>query len=338
MPTVSKKRVSPLLVVIAFATVYLVWGSTYFFIRKAVLQIPPMLLGSIRFLAAGFLLMGWSLLKGESIGTWQQIKPAIISGLLLLLIGNGAVIWAEKTLPSSLVAVLVSSSPLWFVLLDKPKWKENLTNRSVLTGLVIGFAGVILLFSENVSQAFSSPGGNTAITGLVVILIGSISWAGGSLYSKYNSKTTAVTSSAWQMLAAGIAFIPGTFLQHEWNGFEWKAVTMGAWLSVVYLIIMGSLVGYSAYVWLLQVRTATQVSTHAYVNPVVAVLLGVFFANEHMGTRQIIGLVIILTSVLLINLSRYRTIQKKIDLNGGVKDVVAEIGNENKGEKLRPVV
>ena len=110
MPTISKKEASPLLVVIAFATVYLVWGSTYFFIRKAVLHIPPMLLGAIRFLIAGSLLMGWSLIKGERIGNWQQIKPAIISGLLLLLIGNGAVIWAEKTLPSSLVAVSRSPS------------------------------------------------------------------------------------------------------------------------------------------------------------------------------------------------------------------------------------
>jgi drug/metabolite transporter (DMT)-like permease len=264
-------------------------------------------------------------------------KARHISGLLLLLVGNGAVIWAEKTLPSSLVAVLVSSSPLWFVLLDKPKWKENLTNRSVLTGLVIGFAGVIFLFSENVSQAFSSPGSNTAIVGLVVIVIGSISWAGGSLYSKYYSKTSATISSAWQMLAAGIAFIPGIFLQHEWSGFQWHAVTTGAWFAVVYLIIMGSLVGYSAYVWLLQVRPATQVSTYAYVNPVVAVLLGVFFANEHMSARQVIGLVIILTSVLLINLSKYRTGQKKVSLNCDVKGVVAEMGNENKGEKLKSV-
>ena len=326
MPTISKKEASPLLVVIAFATVYLVWGSTYFFIRKAVLHIPPMMLGAIRFLIAGSLLMGWSLIKGERIGTCQQIKPAIISGLLLLLVGNGAVIWAEKTLPSSLVAVLVSSSPLWFVLLDKPMWKENFSNRSVLIGLAIGFAGVILLFSENVTKAFASPDSSKAIVGLVVIVIGSMSWAGGSLYSKYNSKTTATISSAWQMLAAGLAFIPGIFLGHEWSGFQWQAVTADAWFALVYLIIMGSLVGYSAYVWLLQVRSATQVSTYAYVNPVVAVLLGVFFANEHMSPVQITGLVVILTSVLLINLSKYRTAQKKPQLSCNVKTVVVEMG------------
>jgi drug/metabolite transporter (DMT)-like permease len=305
-----KKSASPLLVVIAFATVYLVWGSTYFFIQRAVEHIPPFILGAIRFLIAGGLLLAWCAIKGEKLFNWAHIKPALVSGLLMLFVGNGAVIWAEQSLASSLVAVLVSSAPIWFVVLDKPKWKENLTSRPTIIGLIVGFIGVILLFSEQTSKALGAGNGHQVI-GLIVLIIGAMAWAGGSLYSKYNSKSTSATvNTAWQMLAAGIAFVPGSFINNEWSTFQFASVTTSSWLALLYLITMGSLAGFSAYVWLLQVRSATQVSTYAYVNPVVAVLLGVLFAGEHMTSLQIIGLAVILLSVLLINLAKYRNEKK----------------------------
>jgi len=301
-----KRNASPIMVVIAFATVYLVWGSTYFFIQRAVATIPPFILGAIRFLIAGSLLLGWCAIKREKIFNWSVIKPAAISGLLMLFVGNGAVIWAELSLPSSLVAVLVSSAPLWFVILDKPKWKENLTSRATVIGLIVGFIGVILLFSEQTGKALGT-GNAYQVIGLIVLIIGAMSWAGGSLYSKYKSTSKSATvNSAWQMLAAGVAFIPSSLLNNEWSTFNVHAVTTSSWLSLLYLITMGSLAGFSAYVWLLQVRPATQVSTYAYVNPVVAVLLGVLFAGEHMSALQITGLAVILLSVLLINLAKYR--------------------------------
>ena len=139
-----------------------------------------------------------------------------------------------------------------------------------------------------------------------------MSWAGGSLYSKYHSSGSTTVSSAWQMLAAGTAFLLGSFVLREWNGFEWQSVSQGSWFSLVYLIILGSLAAYSAYVWLLKVRSAAQVSTYAYVNPVIAVLLGVLFAGEHMSLLQVSGLVVILVSVLLINLTKYRNEQKRV--------------------------
>lgn len=302
----SSKSASTAMVVLAFTTVYLVWGSTYFFIQKTIQDIPPLLMGAIRFAASGLILMLWCVYKKEKLFNWQHMKPALISGLLLLFIGNGAVIWAEKILPSSLVAVLVSAAPIWFVLLDKPKWKENLTSKNILIGLLVGFIGVILLFSEKVSEAFSAKGNAAEVLGLAVLVIGSISWAGGSLYSKYKAKSSAIVNTTWQMLAASTAFLIFSFTGNEWSGFALSKVSTGAWLSVIYLITMGSLAGYSAYVWLLQVRPATQVSTYAYVNPVVAVLLGVFFAGEQMSFIQLIGLAIILTSVLLINLAKQR--------------------------------
>ena len=306
MSTPSPKKVSGLVLVIAFATIYFVWGSTYFFIQVAVQHFPPMILGALRFLAAGFILLGWCLFRGEGIGTWSQVKPSIITGIMLLFVGTGAVIWSEKWLPSSLVAVLVSSAPFWFVILDVPKWRENLTSRSVITGLVFGFIGVVLMLGEKVLGAIRSDIDSREIIGLFILMIGTMSWTGGSLYSKYHSTGSTNISSAWQMLAAGVVFFLGSLLLREWQTVEWRTVTPASWYSLLYLVIFGSLAAYSAYVWLLRVRPAAQVSTYAYVNPVIAVLLGVFIAREHLTFQQVGGLVVILGSVLLINLAKYR--------------------------------
>lgn len=319
------------MVILAFATVYIVWGSTYYFIGEAVHEIPPLMMGTFRFLVAGGLMLAWCLFKKERLWNLQQIKASAVTGILLLFIGNGAVIWSEMTLPSSLVAVMISSAPLWFVLLDQPKWKENFTNRSTLLGLGIGFIGVILLFSEQAVKAMSSVNTLATLSGLVIVIIGCMSWAGGSIYSKYHSTGSATVNTTWQMLIAGLVFLPASFIRKEWNGFDWHAVSTNAWFSLSYLIIMGSLVAYSAYVWLLQVRSATQVSTYAYVNPVVAVLLGVFFAGEKMSGLQIAGLAIILGSVLLINLAKYRKEKApatEVENQVGHTTIVRPAGNE----------
>jgi drug/metabolite transporter (DMT)-like permease len=211
-----------------------------------------------------------------------------------------------------LVTFLPSIYPLIDTrIFDRQKWKENFTSPSIITGLILGFIGVTLMFSEKVADAIFSTHNKNEIIGLGILLIGTMSWAGGSLFSKYHSSGSTAISSAWQMLAAGIAFLLGSFFSGDWSGFEWRSVTPGSWFSLLYLIVLGSIAAYSAYVWLLQVRSAAQVSTYAYVNPVIAVLLGVFFAGEYMTLLQIIGLVVILISVLLINLKKYRNEQKR---------------------------
>ena len=313
MPGTNNKVASPFMVILAFAIVYIVWGSTYFFIMKAMNGFPPFLLGAVRFILAGIILLGWSMFRGEEIFVLKNIKHAAISGVLLLFIGTGAVIWVEQYLPSAVVAIMVSSSPVWFVLLDKRNWAQNLRSKATIAGLIIGFAGVILLFSEKIFSAISTAGHHAELGSMALLIIGSISWAGGSLYSKYKSnKGSATVNSAWQMLGAGFAFIPCIFLHGEQQHFQWHNVPASAWLSVLYLVFLGSIAGFSAYVWLLKVRPATQVSTHAYVNPLVAVLLGVFFANESISLIQVLGLVIILASVLMINLARYREDKAKM--------------------------
>ena len=303
----ENKKPSLLLVIIAFATVYVVWGSTYFFIQKAVHEIPPFLMGFSRFVTAGLIMLTWCVARGEKVFNRDYILNSALTGFLLLFIGNGAVIWAEQYIPSAIVAIMVSSSPIWFVLLDRPKWKTNFNSMSTVAGLAIGFSGVILLFWDQLSEIFAGGGGGSRIPALILLLLASISWSGGSLYSKYNSKGgSAAVNTAWQMLFGGLAFLPGSFIMDEWSGFSWNEVSFEAWSSLVYLILMGSIAAFSAYVWLLQARPATQVSTYAYVNPVIAVLLGVFFANERVSYIQIIGLAVILASVLLINLTKYR--------------------------------
>ena len=311
-----------MLVVIAFATVYLVWGSTYFFIRLSVEHIPPMLVGMLRYLVAGVLMLGWCLIRREPVFSRGVIGPAFVSGFLLLCGGNGILIWAEQYVPSSLAAILLASGPVWFVVLDRSMWAVNFRSRSTLAGLVVGFVGVLLLFAERLRGGVASGGvassGGVGSSGggeahgrvelaLVVLIFGSMSWAAGSLYSKYKSAPVSNSvNTGWQMFLAGLVFLPASLVSGEWSGFHFRDVPMSAWLSIGYLVTMGSLAGYSAFVWLLQVRPATQVSTHAYVNPVVAILLGVFFAGERMSVVQLLGLAVILTSVLLINLAKYR--------------------------------
>ena len=323
MPLPANKPASKLMVVIAFATVYLVWGSTYYFIRVAIQHIPPLLMAFTRFFTAGILLLTWCAIKGDRLFVWKDIKPAIVTGLILLFLSNGAVVWVEQYLPSSFVAVLAAATPIWFVVLDKPNWQVNFKSRETIIGLLIGFIGVILLFSENARQAFSSTGNGIQAIALGVLVVGSIAWAGGSLYSKYySSGSFHSVNTAWQMITAGIAFMPVSYFSGEWTHFHLQQVTNESWLALIYLVSMGSLAGYSAYVWLLQVRPATQVSTHAYVNPVVAVLLGVFLAGEKMTVLQVAGLAVILTSVLLVNLAKYRKERQQFSSE---EDVVYEV-------------
>src|SRR3984957_1417244 len=299
-------------VVAAFTTVYLVWGSTYFFIRLSVEHIPPMLVGAMRYVISGLLMLLWCVFTRERIFSWRVIRPAAVSGLLLLVGGNGLLIWAEQYIPSSLAAILLASGPIWFVVLDKGKWRENFRNKATIAGLVGGSIGVLLLFGQRViselgEEKGKSGGGDKEMIALALLVVASVSWAAGALYSKYKAAGNSNSVNAgWQMTAAGIAFVICSGVSGEWDHFRPQTVPVISWISVVYLIVMGSLVAYSAFTWLLQVRPATQVSTHAYVNPVVAVLLGVIFIGERLSWLQLFGLVVILSSVLLINLSKYR--------------------------------
>ncbi len=306
MQDASHKHAPLITVIIAFAIVYIVWGSTYFFIQSSERGFPPFLLGALRFFASGFILLAWCALKKHQLVYRPQMKTSFIVGNLLLFIGNGAIIWAEIELPSSFVAVLVSATPIWFVLFDGRNRKTNFNNKHIIIGILTGFLGVILLFGEKIFSKISPGANEIQLISIGVVVIGNISWSVGSLYSKYNASGNTMVGAAWQMIFAAISFSILAACTGEMNHFHFRDVQLRAWLSVIYLVTMGSLAGYSAYIWLLQVRTATQVSTNSYVNPVVAVLLGVFFGGETINLLQTGALAIILFSVFIINFDKYR--------------------------------
>jgi drug/metabolite transporter (DMT)-like permease len=306
MKTLPSNKPSLLLVVIAFAIIYVVWGSTYFFIQMAIHGFPPMLMGALRFFTAGVLLLTWCAIKGDKIWSLKNIGSSAVSGLLMLTIATGTVIWVEKTLPSSIVGIMVSANPIWFLVLDKPNWKTSFRDKLTLSGILLGFGGVLLLFGEALGKTISGGVAGSQLAGMLLMLISPIAWCAGSLFSKKKSSDApARVNSSWQMIIAGLSFIPASFVNHEYSSFQFAQVPAQAWMALGYLIVFGSIGAYSAYVWLLSVRSATQVSTHSYVNPVIAVLLGVMFAGEHVSMLQLIGLFVILFSLLLINFKKY---------------------------------
>lgn len=312
-----RKFTSLFLVTLAFLSIYVGWGLTYFFIGVAVHGgVTPLLMGAIRFLVAGTILLVFCCLKGENIFNKETVKQACVSGFLVLLIGNVAVFWAERYMSSTVVAIMVSGLPLWVVLFDKPQWSRNFTSKPTLMGMVIGLVGVVLLYSDQLRTSFFSGTYGVSLFGCLLLILSQIGLATGSLYSKYvSAKSSALMNTGWQMLISGIVCVIISVLLGELQGLSWEKVPTNAWLALLYLTLVGSLVAYSAYVWLLNVRPAAQVSTYAYVNPLVAVLFGVIFGNEKISPLQVSGLAIIILSVILINSTKLVRLNKVANNN-----------------------
>jgi len=291
------------LVLAAFAAVYLIWGSTYLAILLAIKTIPPFLMAGSRFLIAGLILLVWALIKGEQIPDKKSVLKISLAGILMLAFGNALLAWVEQYLPSGLAAILVATVPLWFVLLDKRQWKYHFSNKQIVIGLVVGFAGVILLFAgKSSADLFDS---KMKIISLFVLLVGTIGWTIGSLYSKYQKiKGSTLMKVAIQMIAASVVIFIGGFSFNEQKSFAINNVSWESIGALAYLIVMGSLVGYMAYIWLLSIRPASLVGTYAYVNPVVAVFLGWLIADEHVNIQKIIGLSIVILGLVIVNMSK----------------------------------
>lgn len=302
----TKTQPSAGLVVAAFAAIYLIWGSTYLAILIGLKTMPPFVMSGIRFSIAGAILILWRLARGEKATTRPTLQNAL-AGVFMLFGGTGAVVWSEQHISSGMAAIIVASLPFWFVLLDFRQWSHNFSQKLVLAGIFIGFAGILTLFGADAGH-FSE---KTIFT-ILVLLLGCISWAGGSLYLKYHANTqSSMMNAGVQMLAAGVFSIFFGWATGETQAFSFAAVSTESWLGLAYLISFGSLLGYLSYVWLLSVRPVVQVGTYAYVNPVVAVMLGWLFANEPFSGRQLAALAVILAGVLLINLPKYKSLQLK---------------------------
>lgn len=261
-----------------------------------------MMMAGLRFLIAGSILYIYFRIRGQATPGIRNIGKISVGGILMLFLGTGAVAWVEQYIPSGLAAIIVASTPLWFILLDKRQWKSNFSNKWVLFGLLIGFIGVLTLFAGK--DAFSFSGDRMKLISFFVLLGGTISWAIGSLYSKYKViEASTGMKAAVQMIAAGSCALLVSWISGEHRQMIWSEVTTSSVLALLYLVTMGSLVGFMAYVWLLNVRSATVVGTYAYVNPVVAVFLGWLVANESISSQQLIALAVILGGVILVTLA-----------------------------------
>ncbi|MFC5408741.1 EamA family transporter [Larkinella bovis] len=301
----------PLQVVLAFAAIYIIWGSTFLAALIGLESIPPFLMASLRFSIAGVLLFGWCWLNGQVELTKQTVGRNALSGILMLFGGTVSVIWAEQFIPSGLAAILVTTLPFWFVLLDRRQWATYFASWLIPGGLVIGFLGVgwLLMQPGQTAQLLQSAG--TYWVSIGVLMTGGIFWTVGSLYAKYHpSPSSTQLNGSIQLMAAGLFSGLVSLLFGELGGFHFSQVTVRSWLALAYMVLMGSVITYLAYLWLLKIRPPAVVSTYAYVNPVVAVLLGGLFANESFSLRQLLALLVILVGVLLVNLPNYRRMQK----------------------------
>ena len=285
------------LVLAAFAAVYLIWGSTYLGITIAVQSIPPFLMAGSRFVLAGSFLYLVLRRRGALPPTRPQWGSAVIIGGLLLLAGNGGVSWAQGRVPSGVSALIVASVPLWILLVDWLRPGGRRPGGLVWWGLAAGGAGVVLIMASrnSLGQRATDP------LGALVLLTSAFCWALGSIYSRHSAKPdSALMTVAMQMLAGGVMQLLTGILMGEGHRFQISAVTEASAWAFLYLTIFGSLVGYTAYVWLLQVSTPALVSTYAYVNPFVAVLLGHLVLKETLPPAVAVAGVLILASVVLI--------------------------------------
>ena len=291
-----KQRVNRLAVIGAFFVIYVIWGSTYLAIRYAVAAIPPLYTAGFRHLIAGAILLLWVLAKGQR-PTWPQIKASLVIGFLFFLVGHGSLHWAETQIPSGLASLLIASEPIWVFLMTCGAEKRWRMNGYLLVGVVLGLAGVGLLLGRDVWHS-----GRGGFLGATACLVGAIAWSAGIIYSRRSHLSgNPLLLSALSLLAgSGMLLASGTFFG-EYRGFSFVDVPRLAWLSLAYLIVFGSVIAFSAYNWLLERYSPTVVATHTYVNPIVAVLLGWWFAGERVSLNILLSAALVIAAVFLVD-------------------------------------
>lgn len=284
-------------ILFAFAIIYFLWGSTYLFIRVGVREVPPFMLAAARFTFAGFALYGWMRLKGTPSPSRREWAAACFLGTLMFLIDYGSLFWAEQRVPSGVSAVILATIPVFITLLEIIFLRTQRLTLRLGFGLAIGIVGVAVLMIRSVSlgEAPVDRGGAIALT------VAALGWSVGTILSRrLPLPSSRVMSAGAQMLTGGIQLFMLAAIAGEFSGFHLQDVSGRAWFALIYLIIAGSLVGFTAYVWLLHYESPTKVGTYAYVNPGVAVVLGYFLGGEAVGPRTILGTLLIVVSVVTI--------------------------------------
>ena len=282
---------------LAFAIIYFVWGSTFLAIRVGVHEVPPFLLAAMRFLIAGLVLFGWMMAQGERSPNVRQLASATLLAILIFVCDYGLLFWAEQRVPSGIAAVMLATIPVFMALSEILFLRtQKLTPRLALA-LLVGIAGVGVL----VSRSLNLGGAPIDTKGAAALIFAAMSWSiASALTRKLPLPTSRVMSSGAQMLAGGVLLGLTSAALGEFRNFHPTTVSRGAWLSLLYLIVAGSIIGFTAYVWLLHHESPTKVGTYAYVNPVVAVIIGYFFGGEPLGLRTLLGTLFVLISVVVI--------------------------------------
>ncbi len=288
-------------IVLAFAAVYVLWGSTYLFIKYAIETIPPFTLGATRYIISGAILYGIARWRGAAHPSRVESGFAVLAGVLMLGVGNGGVIWAEQSVPSGTVALIVSSVPIWIAVLDWARPRGAQPRKTMILGLLLGFVGMVILVGPKAIIGES----HLDEAGVAVLVIGSVAWSLGSLVTRYSKHTgSPIMMASVQQGGAAAAFLIVSLLSGELMMVKWSAVTTRSWISLGYLVIAGGVVAYSAYVYLLSTVSAAKAATYAFVNPIIAVVLGWLFANEPLGMRTIVAAGVILGGVAIITSSQ----------------------------------
>jgi drug/metabolite transporter (DMT)-like permease len=283
--------------ILAFATIYFVWGSTFLAIRVGVREVPPFLLAGIRFAIAGSVLYAWMVLRGERSPSGREWRSAFLLAILIFVFDYGLLFWAERRVDSGIAAVMLATIPLFMalsevVLLGTQRFTPRLT-----AALLVGVAGVAVLMIRPLDLGGAPIDG----AGAAALLVAAISWSVASaLTRRLPLPASKGVSSAAQMLAGGLLLSVAAAVLGEFRGFHPSAVSAGAWVSLAYLIVAGSIIAFTAYVWLIHRESPTKVGTYAYVNPVVAVAIGYFFGGESVGLRTVLGTACVIVSVVVI--------------------------------------
>jgi len=284
-------------IVAAFAAIYLIWGSTYLAIRIGIETIPPLLMAGIRFTSAGGLLYAWARRRSGERLSLVHWRSAAIIGVALLCISNGGITWSEQRIPSGITALMAATVPLWIVVMEWLFHGGARPRRGVAAGLILGFVGIFLLVGPD--QIFGRKALDLGSIG--VLMVAAISWANGSLYSRRAVLPgSQLLATSMEMLAGGAALFVVSLVSGETSHVQLAAISLRSWLAVGYLALFGSIIGFTAYVWLLRVTAVSRVATYAYVNPVIAIMLGWAFAGEQLNSHVVAAAGVIVLAVVLI--------------------------------------
>jgi drug/metabolite transporter (DMT)-like permease len=291
-------RPAPWKILLAFAIIYFVWGSTFLSIRVGVREVPPLLLAGIRFFVAGLLLYGWMRLKGVANPSRREWPGIVLQGTLIFLIDYGCLFWAEQRVPSGVAAVVLDTIAVFIALLDIVILRTQRLTARLGFALLVGIGGVAVLMN----RSFSLGEAPIDRAGTIALLIAALAWSVATILTRrLTLPASKPMSAATQMLAGGAQLLAVAGLTGEFSGFHVQTVSWAAWFALLYLIVAGSIVGFTAYIWLLHYESPTKVGTYAYVNPVVAVLVGYFAGGESIGLRTVFGTMLVLVSVITIS-------------------------------------